>query len=314
MGRRAFLTGTTGFIGAQLARNLAERGDEVYGLVRAGSDRSRLTGLDIQFREGGFGDLERLLAEIRPEVIFHLATPRGHGAEAWQSFIAQNVQAALGLVSHLRRFQATRLVVAGSSLEYGPSELPHRETDPLRPTTWHGTGKAAAGLIFSQGAGVGLAITQLRLFHVYGPWESPYRLLPTALRAALAGTPLPFTAQEARRDWIHVDDVVKAFLAAAQREMPCGIFNVGSGREASNTELVAAVEAVTGHPLSLEPGAFPVSSSDTPHRVADLAWVRERLGWTPSLSLVEGVDRSLTWYQANPAFWDAGTIARPGHV
>lgn len=318
--RRVFVTGGNGFIGANLVRVLVLMGARVHLLLRPQTDTWRLQDLmkDIQVHSGDMAD-DRALADVfdaaSPDFVFHLATPRGSDASAWVRLVEANVSAATGLVKQMQRAPSIRMVVTGSSLEYGPSSIPHREDDPLRPTTWHGTGKATASHIYRQAVdSFRLRITQLRLFHVYGPWEASHRLLPTAIRAALSGFPMSLTASNIRRDWVYVGDVVDALLVAAFSDKGCGIYNIGSGEEISNEEVVAVVERTAGKPIVRGAGTFPLSASDTGHRCADIDRARTELGWYPKHDFVSGVSDTLTWCCSNPSYWEEGLGDRPRHV
>ncbi len=319
-GRRTFVTGGNGFIGANLVRELLHRGAQVHLLLRPQADAWRLQGVegDIHIHHGDITDAHAVAAAFdaaAPELVFHLATARGHGALAWSELAETSVVGALRLIEVLGKTPASRLVVAGSSLEYGPATRPHRESDALAPATWHGVGKAMAGLIYRQAvASMGLNITQLRLFHVYGPWEAAHRLLPTAIRAALANQPLPLTRPGIRRDWVYVGDVVAALLAASLAEQQGEIYNIGSGTETSNEAVVSLVEQVTGRVLVKRPNTFQPSVSDTAHRCADIGIAKAELDWSPRHDLAAGISATLAWCRLNPLVWTNGMGGRPQHV
>jgi len=319
-GRNVLVTGGTGFVGLNLLRRLSAMGARVHVLTRPQSrlERVRDIGADLEVRVADLGD-ERSLAQVfdksAPDFVFHLATPRGNDAMAWRRLTEFNVQAALHLTGQLMRAPQTRLVVAGSSLEYGPNAAPHRETDALSPVTWHGVGKAAADMIYGRAAATqALNINRLRLFHVYGPWESAHRLLPVAIRAAFSGRPVPFTASPIRRDWIYVEDVVDVLLAAAISPVQGEAFNIGSGAEFSNEDIVAAVEESTGRRIVLSHGAYQSSPSDAEHRCADIGKARMQLGWRPRHDLASGVAETIKWYRNRPDVWDGDETDKPHHV
>lgn len=319
-GRSVLVTGGGGFVGANLARRLHDLGAKVHLLMRAQAATTRIQEIltEIRMHRGDITDepsLARAFDHAAPDFVFHLATPRVRGASAWKVMTENNVRGAILMVEQMRRVASARLVVAGSSLEYGPNPQPHREQDALAPVTWHGVGKAAAGLVYRQAAlSLGLGINQMRLFHVYGPWEASHRLLPTAIRCALAGLPIRFTAAEARRDWIYVDDVLDALLCAALSEARGETFNVGTGTELGNEEVVDVVEQVTGTRLARSPGAFPNSVSDSAHRRADIKKAQRLLGWTPRHDIASGVTATLAWYREHRHAWDDAIVGKPYDV
>ncbi len=319
-GRRTFVTGGNGFIGANLVRELLRRGALVHLLLRPQADTWRLQGVegDIHVRHGDITDAHAVAAAFdaaAPELVFHLATARGNDAQAWARLAETSVTGALRLIEALQKTPATRLVVAGSSLEYGPATQPHRESDTLVPATWHGVGKVMAGLAYRQAvASMGLNINQLRLFHVYGPWEAEHRLLPTAIRAALADQPLPLTRPGIRRDWVYVGDVVEALLAASLADKQGEAYNIGSGTETSNESVASFVEQVTGKVLVKRPNTFPPSVSDAAHRCADIGKAKAELDWSPRHDLAAGISATIAWHRLNPLAWENGMGGRPQHV
>src|SRR5580765_5314116 len=241
------VTGATGFVGANVTRALVDAGARVHVTLQASSSTWRLADVigRVQTHVAGLTDteaLERTFEAVRPGVVLHLATPRVSHESARARFVEVTVLGAANLLRLSREFGVQRVVVTGSSLEYGPSDTPLTEDASLEPTTVHGVAKAAASLLWQQAArDRGMPVCVLRLFHVYGPWESRHRLLPSAIRAGLDGVPLPLTAGGGARDWVFVDDVVDAIVRAVGFESRGEIINVGSGREYSNDAVVACV-------------------------------------------------------------------------
>ena len=174
-------------------------GSDVHVTVQPSSDPWRLRDLlpHVEAHVASLTDakaLQRAFVRARPAVVLHLATPRGRDEEARGRILEATLMGAVHLLRLAREFGLQRLVVAGSSLEYRPSDGPLTEEAPIEPTTAHGAAKAAATLIYRQAAlETGVPVCVLRFFHVYGPWESRHRLLPSAIRAGLDDTPLPLT-------------------------------------------------------------------------------------------------------------------------
>ncbi len=316
--RRILITGAAGGVGANLTRWLLSSGCQVDAVLRPGSAAWRLQDIDhpgLSRHEADVCEPEQLAAvfdRVRPEIVFHLAVARGQDEAARERMLRMCSTGALAIIRCAGRHAVHRLVIAGSSTEYGPSDSPLGEQHQLAPTTWNGATKAAAGLLFRQAAQEnGLPAVQLRLFHVYGPWESAHRLAPTAIRAALSGQPMSLTEPGIRRDWVYVDDVCQALLQAADSGRPGEIFNIGSGSETSNEALVKQVEHVTGRPILIEPTVLPRRPTDAAHRLANISLARERLGWTPRTTLSEGLRRMVDWHRQHPAAWSHASDHRP---
>ena len=300
------MTGAGGFLGVNLCRALAAAGAEVHGTVRPGGSAWRLdalgqTGTRVRPVElTDAGAVRRLVAEVRPEVVFHAAARSAYDRDAALGAAAADAVLTLAhLLDALAGRPLRRFVLLGSSLVYGAGDAPHREDEPLAPGTRRGAVKAASSLLALQHAReTGFPLVEARLFSVYGPWEPLHRLIPRAIRAALLGEELPLTEPGLRRDPVFVDDAVEACLSAAEAPGVAGrAINVGSGREVANEELVRAVAEVTGRPVRTLAGAYPARASDRPHWAADTTLARELLGWQPRHSLREGLARTVPWVE-----------------
>ena len=308
--RSVLVTGGSCFVAATLIRRLLALNARVHALVRPTSNLWRLEQcLDrIAVHQGDITDvagMSRILAATMPDAIFHLATAKGSDTEPRQ-YVETSILGSSNLIELLRAERpCAHMIVTGSSTEYAPSDSALSESSPLGPVTLHGAVKAAAGLLYSHAARAhGLRIKQLRLFHVYGPWESPYRFLPTALNCLRTGKAIPLAAGESRRDWIHVDDVVDALLLAGTADSARDLFNIGSGVEYTNAEVLAILEELTGQKLRTQPGALPQRTTDSAHRIADISLAKTELGWSPKFSLSEGMANTLNWLEQMPGVFD----------
>ena len=319
-GSRILVTGAAGFVGANLLRILVEAGCEPHGLIRPGGHAWRLEDLvgKVVLHEADLTDepaFEAVFSQVQPEYVFHLATPRGSSQVARDEMLRFNVAGSVFLGRLVSKYWSKRLVVAGSSLEYAPSAVALTESSAVAPLTWHGTVKSVATLMYQYAAHANaLPVVLLRLFHVYGPWESAHRLGPTAIRSALDGAPLHLTEPGIRRDWVFVDDVCEALLLAVDRGGNGTIFNIGTGVDTANEALVACVEAVTGCQIKLAPGVHPRRVTDAEHRFADSTLARHVLGWLPQHDLEAGLRHTVAWYRANPQAWANDADVRPAAV
>ncbi len=314
-GTRTLVTGAAGFVGANLVRRLAKAGCSVHAVVRPGAQPWRLTdhgpGVTVHAVDlASPAALAALFAAVQPELVFHLAAERGQTEKARAAMLRLNVLGAETLLELVRKHSVRRLVVTGSSLEYGSAGEPLHEDSAIAPVTWHGATKAAAHLLYRQAAQTNeLPVVMLRLFHVYGPWESAHRLAPSVIRAALSGTPLELTVPGIRRDWIYVDDVCDALMLAADCTTPGAVFNIGSGVPVANEEFVAAVEVVTGRPIALTETVFPSRLTDSTTRIADCSRAAAILGWSPRHDLLHGIRATIDWYLDHPQAWsDAADV------
>lgn len=275
------MTGAGGFVGANLVRRLVADGLRVVGLVRPGSDPWRLAGLDVELVEADIREAVRGGFDL----VFHLAA---HGAYSWQeddrAILETNL---LGTVNALDA--GTRVVVAGSSSEYGPKPHAPAEDEVLEPSSAYAVGKAASTLYAVQRGAV-----VLRLYSVYGRWEEPDRLVPTLLARGLGGELPPLVSPGVARDFVHVDDVCEAFVAAARAE-PGRVYNVGSGRQTTVAEVVETARRLLGVEAKPQWGSMPDRAWDTETWVANPGRIRRELNWEARIGLEEGLAGTLEW-------------------
>ncbi len=306
---RALVTGAGGFVGAHLVARLVDDGWDVTGTVRPGSPPWRLEALGVA------GNLDVVVADLSDpvatataaqvadvDVAFLLAAARSDATPAQRAASAAvNGSSVLWLVDALP--ERCRVVVRlGSSTEYGEAAGPMGEDSPLRPRGFFGATKAAGSLLtVASAARREMRSAVLRAFQVYGPLDHPARLVPSAMRAARTGAPLPLTGPGRRRDWVYVDDVVEACVRVAGADhLPTGqVLNVGTGRQVANEELVAEVQRVTGRSVTVAVGGHPGRAWDAASWVCDPMLAATLLGWEAKVDLADGLARcwehELTW-------------------
>lgn len=298
---RALVTGVGGFVGAHLAARLVADGWDVKGTVRPGGDPWRLEALGVAASVEAVavdltqpGSTAALAEGSRCDVAFLAAAARdGSSRAARVATWAVNGPSAEWLVAALPR--RCRVVVRlGSSTEYGQTDSPMGESAPVDPRGFFGATKAEGSrLVAAAAAERHLRAVILRPFQVYGPFDHPGRLVPAAFAAARLATVLPLTTPGQCRDWVHVDDVVEACVAAAAAgHLPGGqVLNIGTGRQVANEELVAEAGRAAGRPIQVVVGAHPGREWDTASWVCDPTLAHRLLGWQARVRLADGLSR-----------------------
>jgi CDP-glucose 4,6-dehydratase len=255
------------------------------------------------------GDLlERVLREHETELVFHLAGQAivvDDGRSPGETF-ATNVGGTWALLEACRAAgSAPRVVVASSEKVYGASPaFPSTERSPLDPADPYAASKAAADVIArSYWHAYGLPVAVARLGNVYGGGDmNPSRLVPGAVWAALAGRqPLIRSDGTARRDFLHVDDAVAAYLAIADLlvdpTQAAGLaFNVGSGTRPTVREIVRHVFAAAAVPLDPDTPGRVEALGEFDSQSVDHSRLTQRTGWRPEVGLADGLRRTVAWY------------------
>jgi UDP-glucose 4-epimerase len=292
---RAVVTGGAGFIGSNLVDALVARGDEVVVVDDLSSGK----------RENLNAAAELVEEDIRSaaipvgDVVFHLAAQ----ADVPTSVAKPDFDAEVNVVGTVRVLQAagdTPVVFTSTGgAIYGECERPAREDDPRRPLSPYGTAKLAGEEYLATWNRLhGTAHTALRFANVYGPrqeagLEGGVVAIFLEAMAAGEGTKI-FGDGRQTRDFVHVDDVVRALLAAPGKG---SVFNIGSGRETSVLELHERCRAVAGD--DREPTLEAAREGDVQRSTLDVSRAADELGWRPEVTLDEGLRRTWDWIQSS---------------
>jgi len=305
---RALVTGGAGFIGSNLVAALLARGAAVTVLddLSTGDRRNLAAHPRLAVVEGDVRDETAVARAIDgADTVFHLAASVGNARSIADPLTDSevNVIGTLRLLLAARERGVGRLVASSSAAVYGePRRVPVREDHPLAPQTPYACSKLAMetqALAFA--ALAPMTVVCLRYFNVYGERQrfDPYgNVIPIFARAMLAGAPVTVHGDGSQtRDFVHVDDVVAANLAAAQAGRPGGAYNVASGTAVTVRALIAAMEAAVGRPARVEHG--PPRPGDVRHSLADIGAARRTLGFRPRVRLADGLSRTLQFLRGD---------------
>ncbi len=301
---RVLVTGASGFIGRHCLPTLIDHGHTVHAVARR-----PLAGVDGDIHWHAVDLLDSvaraaLVASVKPTHLLHLAWYAEPGQYWTSEANFRWVSASLDLLDRVHQSGGRRAVLAGSCAEYANSTEPcHENLTPLMPASAYGVCKSALGTLaqsWSQRSGV--AVAAGRVFHLYGPHEHSQRLVPSIVRALLAGEPADCTAGTQRRDYLSVVDVAAAFVALLE-STASGAVNIGSGLPVSVADLAREIARQIGRPELLRLGARPMG--DEPALiVADLGRLRTEVGWVPGRTLNEGLADTIAWWRRQAEFKD----------
>lgn len=312
--RTVLVTGCTGLLGSWLTRALVERGAAVVGLIRDWVPESELlrsgTLQQIRIVRGDLKDqqvLERALGEYEVDTVFHLGaqTIVGIANRNPVSTFESNIQGTWALLEACRRSPSVRqILVASSDKAYGTHEqLPYKEDAPLQGRHPYDVSKSCADLITqSYAVTYGLPVCITRCGNLYGGGDLNWnRLIPGTIRSTLAGEPSIIRSDGSLiRDYFYVEDGVAAYLALAEqlaerRELIGHAFNFSNEIQVTVLELVREILRLADRE-DLQPDVRGEAMHEIPHQYLDATKAREMLGWRPSYTLDQGLERTLAWY------------------
>ncbi|MGD9628074.1 MAG: NAD-dependent epimerase/dehydratase family protein [Pyrinomonadaceae bacterium] len=316
-GRKAFVTGGAGFVGANLTKALVESGSDVIVLER---DRNMPNTLDVfglrdkvTVVNGSVDDLhlmERVMNEYEPDDVHHLAAQAlvSPANRSPLSTFEANIRGTYILLEACRRaVSVPAVIVASSDKAYGSHEtLPYEEDLPLNGTFPYDVSKSCADLLArSYARTYQMRVCVTRSANIYGPGDMNLsRIVPGTIVSVLKnerpiirsdGTPL--------REFIHVDDVVDGYLTLSRNidEVGGEVFNFGSDAPVQIRELVDHIIRESGKDGEIEPDVLLSTKIEREIDAQYLsgAKIAQRLCWKPAIGLKEGIAKTIGWYRDN---------------
>jgi dTDP-glucose 4,6-dehydratase len=333
---RILVTGGAGFIGSALVRHLIGNSEhEVLNLDKltyagtlstvvrvAASNRYRFVQADICDAAA----VRAALAEFRPQVVTHLAAEShvDRSIDGPGAFIQTNLVGTFTLLNEARGYWQTLDEASRTAFRFhhistdevygslGDTGL-FTEDTPYDPRSPYSASKAGSDhLVSAWGHTYGLPVLVTNCSNNYGPYHFPEKLIPLMIVRALAGESLPiYGAGDQVRDWLYVEDHVRALQAVFERGQVGRTYNVGGNNEKKNIEVVHAVCAHLDRTRPRSDGksyAEQISHvTDRPGHdkryAIDASRIRDELGWTPQETFETGIAKTIDWYLANEDWW-----------
>lgn len=326
------VTGVAGFIGFHVAARLLESGHAVLGLDNLSPyydvdlKRSRLKLLDrhaaFTFFEANLADLrevDRIFTENKPEAVIHLAAQAGvrYSLEHPESYVQSNLVGFSGILENCRRHPVTHLVYASSSSVYGlNTKLPFAENDRAdHPASLYAATKRSNELMAHAYSHLfSLPVTGLRFFSVYGPWGRPDMAPFLFTKAILEGKPIRiFNNGDMRRDFTYIDDIVEGVCRVlthipepdpgwsgasplpSSSSAPFRLCNIGNNQSVPLERFITVLEDALGKKAIRE--YLPMQPGEVQATYADIDSLHAAVGFSPKVSIEEGIPRFIAWYR-----------------
>ena len=328
---KLLVTGGAGFIGSAVVRLAVQRGHEVVNLdaMTYAANEANVASVSssnlYSFEKADIRDraaLDRIFATHTPDAVMHLAAEShvDRSIDGPADFIETNITGTFNMLEAARthwtrqgkpdsfRFHHISTDEVFGSL--GPTGQFTEET-PYDPRSPYSASKAASDhLVRAWAETYGLPVVLTNCSNNYGPYHFPEKLIPVTILNALHGKPIPvYGTGENIRDWLYVEDHADALLLVLEKGQLGRSYNIGGENERRNIDLVRTICALLDEMASkATPYADQITFvTDRPGHDAryaiDPTRIREELGWRPSVTVEEGLRRTVRWYLDNEAWW-----------
>ena len=329
---KILVTGGAGFIGSAVVRLAVARGHEVVNLDAltyaanlanvaqvAGSNLYSFERADIRDRAA----LERVFATHRPDAVMHLAAEShvDRSIDGPADFVETNITGTFNLLEAARGYWVRAGKPAGFRFHHISTDEvfgslgemgQFTESTPYDPRSPYSASKAASDhLVRAWHETYGLPVVLTNCSNNYGPYHFPEKLIPVTILNALHGRAIPVYGDGRNvRDWLYVEDHADALLLVLERGAVGRSYNIGGENERANIDLVRTICAILDGKRPLAGGSYAdliTFVADRPGHDAryaiDPSRIREELGWRPSVTVEEGLARTVQWYLDNEAWW-----------
>lgn len=331
---KILVTGGAGFIGSAVVRLAIARGHQVVNLdaLTYAACLENVAGVaespDYAFEQADIRDraaLDRVFAAHKPDAVMHLAAEShvDRSIDGPGDFIETNITGTFNMLEAARKYwiendcpEGFRFHHISTDEVYGSlpndPEVMFTEDTAYDPRSPYSASKASSDhLVRAWAETYGLPVVLTNCSNNYGPYHFPEKLIPVVILNALAGKPLPIYGDGSNvRDWLYVEDHADALLCVIEKGQLGRSYNIGGENERTNLELVKTLCGILDRLKPKASGRYAdqiTFVTDRPGHDAryaiDPARIREELGWRPSVTVEEGLERTVRWYLDNEAWW-----------
>lgn len=293
------VTGATGFIGRHTLKRLSDEFDHVYVVYRSEPVATNIANLSWHKADLLSTDqVSSLFEEISPANLLHLAWYAEHGKYGHSELNIDWLSASLHLIREFRESGGQRVVTAGTCFEYNLDYgFLSEELTPLAPGLIYGVSKKSLyEMVSSYSLLTGLSNAWGRVFYLYGPYESPGRLVASVIQSLLKNRTAKCSSGEQKKDFLHVEDVAEAFVQILMSDVE-GPVNIGSGNAVSVKDIVMKIGDLTGKNDLIDVGAVPTRKNEKPLIQADNRKLKNELKWSPRFDLNSGLQHTINWWK-----------------
>lgn len=322
--KKLLVTGGAGFIGSEFVRASVRKGYKVVvvdKLTYAGDlERIKEVAKDITFYRADItdkGSIEGIFKKEEPEVVIHWAAESHVDRSIIDAlpFLEANVKGTQVLLETSRQHGIEKFINISTDEVYGElgNDGQFFETTPLNPNSPYSVSKASADMLGrAYYRTYGLPVITIRPSNNYGPWQYPEKLIPVVILKALNNEKIPVYGKgENVREWLFATDCVNAVFLIMKKGEPGGIYNVGSGEERRNIEVVKDIFKLLGKPEGLIEFTKDRPGHDFRYSL-NSDKIKNQFGWKNQVSFPEGIEKTVKWYKDN-INWVNSNLERIGN-
>jgi dTDP-glucose 4,6-dehydratase len=309
--RKLLATGGAGFIGSEFVRQGVERGYEiaVVDKLSYAGDIERLKNSEgkITFYKVDVTDREsvgEVFRKERPDIAVHWAAESHVDRSILDAspFLDTNIKGTQVLLDIARQHEIKKFINISTDEVYGDLEEEGQfyETTPLNPSSPYSVSKASADMLGrAYHRTYGLPVITIRPSNNYGPWQYPEKLIPVVILKALNDQKVPVYAKgENVREWLFVSDCAEAVFETVEKGRAGEIYNVGSGEEKRNIDVVKTILKILGKTEDLIEFVKDRLGHDFRYSL-NSDRIRQEIGWKPKVQFSEGIEKTVKWYLDN---------------
>lgn len=310
--KKLLITGGCGFIGSEFIRQGVEKG--YYKIVvvdcltyagdieriRSIKDKVRFYKTDVTDKEG----IDNIFSTEKPDIVVHFAAESHVDRSILDAmpFLDTNIKGTQILLDASRHYGIERFVNISTDEVYGElkDEGQFLETTPLNPNSPYSVSKASADMLGrAYFRTYGLPVITIRPSNNYGPWQYPEKFIPVVILKALNNEKIPIYGKGQNiREWLYVSDCVRGIFSAIEKGLAGEIYNIGSGEEKRNIEVVKIILNIIGKPEDLIEFVKDRPGHDYRYSM-NSEKIKRELGWKPEITFQTGIEKTIKWYIEN---------------
>jgi dTDP-glucose 4,6-dehydratase len=309
--RRLLATGGAGFIGSEFVRQGVERGYEIAvidklsyagDIERLKNAEGKITFYKVDVTDRG--SVEEVFRKERPDIVVHWAAESHVDRSILDAspFLDTNIKGTQVLLDIARQHEIKRFINISTDEVYGDldEEGQFYETTPLNPSSPYSVSKASADMLGrAYHRTYGLPVITIRPSNNYGPWQYPEKLIPVVILKALNDKKVPVYAKgENVREWLFVSDCAEAVFETVEKGRAGEIYNVGSGEEKRNIDVVKTILKILGKTEDLIEFVKDRLGHDFRYSL-NSDKIRQEIDWKPKVQFSEGIEKTVKWYLDN---------------